>query len=72
MKVIDATYRKENGRTRVNLKFKTMDQLLDPDDPSPLSQKELTQEAEDAILSNAFAGKFENANNPGYTDTGCT
>ena len=59
MKVIDATYREENGRTRVNLKFKTMDQLLDPDDPSPLSQKELTQEAEDAILSNAFAGKFE-------------
>jgi hypothetical protein len=59
MKVIEATYRKENGRTRVNLRFKSMDQLLDPDDPSPLSQKELTQEAEDAILSNAFAGKLE-------------
>ena len=59
MKVIEATYRKENGRTRVNLKFKTMDQLLDPDDPSPLTQKELTQEAEDAILSNAFAGKLK-------------
>jgi len=59
MKVIEATYRKENGRTRINLKFKTMDQLLDPDDPSPLPQKELTQEAEDAILSNAFAGKLK-------------
>jgi hypothetical protein len=59
MKVIEATYRKENGRTRVNLKFKTMDQLLDPDDPSPLPQKELTPEAEDAILSNAFAGKLK-------------
>jgi len=59
MKVIEATYRKENGSTRVNLKFKTMDQLLDPDDPSPLPQKELTQEAEDAILSNAFAGKLK-------------
>jgi hypothetical protein len=59
MKVIEATYRKENGRTRVNLKFKTMDQLLDPDDPSPLPLKELTQEAEDAILSNAFAGKLK-------------
>ena len=58
MKVIEATYRKENGRTRVNLKFKTMDQLFDPDDPSPLPLKELTQEAEDAILSNAFAGKL--------------
>ena len=59
MKVIEATYRKENGSTRVNLKFKTMDQLLDPDDPSPLPQKELTQEAEDAILCNAFAGKLK-------------
>jgi hypothetical protein len=59
MKVIDATYREENGRTRVNLKFKTRDQLLDPDDPSPLLKKELTQEAEDAILSNAFAGKLK-------------
>jgi hypothetical protein len=59
MKVIEATYREENGRTRVNVRFKTRDQLLDPDDPSPLPQKELTQEAEDAILSNAFAGKLK-------------
>jgi hypothetical protein len=59
MKVIEATYREENGRTKVNLRFKTRDQLLDPDDPSPLPQKELTQEAEDAILSNAFAGKLK-------------
>jgi hypothetical protein len=59
MKVIDATYREENGRTKVNLRFKTMDQLLDPDDPTPLPQKELTQDAEDAILCNAFAGKFK-------------
>jgi hypothetical protein len=59
MKVIEATYREEDGRTRVNLRFKTRDQLLDPDDPSPLPQKELTQEAEDAILSNAFAGKLK-------------
>jgi hypothetical protein len=59
MKVIEATYREENGRTIVSLKFKTRDQLLDPDDPSRLPQKELTQEAEDAILSNAFAGKLK-------------
>ena len=59
MKVIEATYRKENGRTKVNLRFKTRDQLVDPDDPSPLPQKELTQEAEDAILNNAFAGKLK-------------
>ena len=64
MKVIEAMHREENGRTRVSLKFKTMDQLLDPDDPSPLPKKELTQDAEDAILSNVFAGKFEKANNP--------
>jgi hypothetical protein len=59
MKVIDATYREENGRTKVNLRFKTKDQLFDPDDPSPLPKKELTQDAEDAILCNAFAGKFK-------------
>ena len=59
MKVIDATYREENGRTKVNLRFKTKDQLFDPDDPSPQFKKELTQEAEDAILNNAFAGKLK-------------
>jgi hypothetical protein len=59
MKVIDATYREENGRTKVNLRFKTKDQLFDPDDPSSLPKKELTQDAEDAILSNAFAGKLK-------------
>ena len=59
MKVIDATYREENGRTKVHLRFKTKAQLFDPDDPSPLPKKELTQDAEDAILCNAFAGKFK-------------
>lgn len=59
MKVIEATYHEENGRTIVSLKFKTRDQLLDSDDPSRLPQKELTQEAEDALLSNAFAGKLK-------------
>ncbi len=55
MKVINATHREENDRTIVNLRFKTMDQLLDPDDPSPLQKKELTQAAEDAILSTVYA-----------------
>ena len=55
MKVIEAMHREENGRTIVSLKFKTRDQLLDPDDPSPLPKKELTQDAEDAILNNVFA-----------------
>jgi hypothetical protein len=54
MKVIEALHREENGRPVVSLRFKTKDQLLDPDDPSSLPQKELTQEAEDAILNNVF------------------
>jgi hypothetical protein len=59
MKVINATRRKENGRTIVNLRFKTKDQLLDPDDPSLLQKKELTQAAEDSIISNVFSGSLK-------------
>ena len=55
MKVINATRREENGHSIVSLNFKTRDQLLDPDDPSPLQKKELTQAAEDAILSTVYA-----------------
>jgi len=55
MKVIDAKHSEENGRAIVSLIFKTKDQLLDPEDPSPLPKKELTQDAEDAILNNVFA-----------------
>ncbi len=58
MKIIKATRRTENGRTIVNLRFKSRDQLLDPDDPCPLQKKELTQEAEDAILNNVFAERL--------------
>jgi hypothetical protein len=50
MKVINATQHDENGRTLVTMRFKTKDQLLNPDDPSPLQERELTQEAEEAIL----------------------
>jgi hypothetical protein len=55
MKVVKATHREENDSTMVILRFKTRDQLLDPEDPSPLPHKELTQEAEDSIISNVFA-----------------
>jgi len=55
MKVINAARHDENGRTIVNMRFKTKDQLLNPDDPSLLPERELTQEAEEAILSNVFA-----------------
>lgn len=59
MKVIESTRREENDRTIVNLRFKTMDQLLDPDDPSPAPKKELTQAAEDAILSTVYAVRLK-------------
>jgi hypothetical protein len=59
MKVISATRNEENGRTIVKLRFKTREQLLDPDDPSPISERELTQEAEDAIINNVFAGRLK-------------
>jgi len=54
MRVINATRHEESGQTIVNLRFKTKDQLLNPEDPSPLSERELTQDAEDAILNNVF------------------
>jgi hypothetical protein len=60
MKVINATHHAENGRTIVTLRFKTKDQLLNPDDPSPLPERELTQDAEDAILNNLFAHTLRN------------
>ena len=59
MKVIKATRSEENGRTMVKLKFKTRDQLLDPDDESPIAERELTQDAEDAIINNVFAGRLK-------------
>ena len=59
MKIIKATHRTENEQTIVNLRFKTRDQLLDPDDPCPLQEKELTQEAEDAIVNNVFAERLK-------------
>jgi hypothetical protein len=59
MKVIEVQTREDNGRTVVSLIFKTKDQVLDPDDPSPLPKKELTQEAEDAILNNVFAYRLK-------------
>ncbi|HSA37701.1 MAG TPA: hypothetical protein P5013_02275 [Methanoregula sp.] len=75
MKVIRADRHQENGRTIVNLNFKTMDQLLDPDDLGPLPEKELTTEAEEAILRNVFAGTLSSPltlgiQAPGVPDAG--
>ena len=59
MRVIKATRTEENGRTMVKLTFKTRDQLLDPDDDSPIPRRELTPDAETSILSNVFAGRLK-------------
>jgi len=52
MRVIQATTREEDGRITLSLLFKAMEQLLDPDDPSPPARQELTGEAEESIISN--------------------
>jgi hypothetical protein len=59
MRVIKAAYQKKDNRNIVNLRFKTLDQLLDPDDHSPLEQKEVTPDAEDSIINNAYAGSLK-------------
>jgi len=55
MRVIQAIHREENGLITVSLLFKTREQLLDPDDPSPPDRRELTEEAEQSLLSNCDA-----------------
>jgi hypothetical protein len=51
MRVIQATTREEDGCMTVRLLFKTKEQLLDPEDPSPPPQQEITEEAETAIIT---------------------
>jgi hypothetical protein len=51
MRVIRSITRETGGETHIGMWFKTLDQLIDPDDPGPLSEKELTEEAEDRIYS---------------------
>jgi hypothetical protein len=51
MRVIRSMTKEIGGKTHLELWFKTLDQLIDPDDPGPLSEKELTEEAEDRIYS---------------------
>ena len=51
MRVIQATTREEDGRITVSLTFKAGEQLLDPGDPSPPGMQELTEEAEESIIS---------------------
>ena len=52
MRVISFTYKKEDGAEVIELRFKTFGQLLDADDPSIPSRRELTPEAEESIIGN--------------------
>jgi hypothetical protein len=51
MRVIRSTIKETGGVTHIGLWFKALDQLIDPDDPGVLSEKELTEEAEDRLYS---------------------
>jgi hypothetical protein len=51
MRVIRSTTKEIGGVTHIGMWFKALDQLIDPDDPGALSEKELTEEAEDRIYS---------------------
>jgi hypothetical protein len=51
MRVIRSTIKESDGSSHLELWFKTMDQLIDPEDPGAPSEKELTGEAEDRLYS---------------------
>ena len=52
MRVIPAIHREEEGKEVIELRFKALEQFFDTSDPSEPSQRELTAEAEESILSN--------------------
>jgi len=51
MRVIRSTTKEIEGISHLELWFKTLDQLVDPDDPGAASEKELTAEAEDRLYT---------------------
>ncbi|PKL63090.1 MAG: hypothetical protein CVV31_02740 [Methanomicrobiales archaeon HGW-Methanomicrobiales-2] len=51
MREVRVTRIKQNGALEIGFRFKSMDQLLDPDDPSPLPAREVTEFAEEYIAS---------------------
>ncbi len=51
MRMIDAMIREQEGGAQIEFQFKAIGQLVDTDDPSSLAEKELTEEAEDAIYT---------------------
>ncbi len=51
MREVRVTRTERDGAVEVGFRFKSSDQLLDPDDPSPLPARELTEFAEEYISS---------------------
>jgi len=51
MRMIEAMIREQDGGAQIEFQFKALGQLIDTNDPSPLSEKELTEVAEDAIYT---------------------
>jgi hypothetical protein len=49
MREVAVKMSESDGTINLDLEFKTLDQLLDPDDPSPLPERELTELAEETI-----------------------
>jgi hypothetical protein len=49
MREIAVKRSESNGTVGLELEFKALDQLLDPEDPSPLPERELTELAEETI-----------------------
>lgn len=51
MREVRVTRTERGGALEIGFRFKSMDQLLDPDDPSPLPGREVTEFAEEYIAS---------------------
>lgn len=51
MREVRVTETEQDGALEIEFRFKSLDQLLDPDDPSPLPTRENTEFAEEYIVS---------------------
>ena len=51
MREVRVTETEQDGALEIEFRFKSLDQLLDPDDPSPLPTREITEFAEEYIVS---------------------
>ena len=54
MREIAVKRSESDGMVALELKFKALDQLLDPEDPHPLPERELTELAEETIAGTSM------------------